>query len=500
MIKKLSLICTISLTITSFMACSNSESESLKPEQDSAAIEKNQTDNQNQDKNMKQDQKKVSKALHVKGSHLLDENNEPIVLQGSSTFGLNYMPETVNENMFEFLREEMDSEVIRLAMYTAGDNGYCTGGDQNALKSLIHKGVKLAMVTDQYAVIDWHILSDGNPLTYVEESKKFFDEMSAVYAGNPGVIYEICNEPNGNITWQDVKEYAEQVIPVIQKNDPDALILVGTPQWSQKETEAAADPLDLHGNIMITVHFYAATHGQDLLDQMNQAYELGVPVFVSEFGISEASGNGRLDSDMADQWFESMNKDKISRIAWAVSNKDESSAMFKPDTDLTNPDLEDLSEYGKWLHQTYAKDARLKEFQSSKDLKDVDHMDKKTGDDKDNGIESDVFSDEEEVTDESELEVSIHEKKSWEKDDRIYTQYELELKNPTSKTVSDWKETIRFSKSFTIDQSWNAVFTINDNELIIKPVDWNSKIEPNQKMEDIGFILASDSKLNLRLR
>lgn len=127
-------------------------------------------------------------------------------------------------------------------------------------------------------------------------------------------------------------------------------------------------------------------------------------------------------------------------------------------------------------------------------------MDKKTGDDKDNGIESDVFSDEEEVTDESELEVSIHEKKSWEKDDRIYTQYELELKNPTSKTVSDWKETIRFSKSFTIDQSWNAVFTINDNELIIKPVDWNSKIEPNQKMEDIGFILASDSKLNLRLR
>ena len=333
-----------------------------------------------------------------------------------------------------------------------------------------------------------------------EESKKFFDEMSAVYAGNPGVIYEICNEPNGNITWQDVKEYAEQVIPVIQKNDPDALILVGTPQWSQKETEAAADPLDLHGNIMITVHFYAATHGQDLLDQMNQAYELGVPVFVSEFGISEASGNGRLDSDMADQWFESMNKDKISRIAWAVSNKDESSAMFKPDTDLTDPDLEDLSEYGKWLHQTYAKDARLKEFQSSKDLKEVDHMDKKTGDDKDNGIESDVFSDEEEVTDESELEVSIHEKKSWEKDDRIYTQYELELKNPTSKTVSDWKETIRFSKSFTIDQSWNAVFTINDNELIIKPVDWNSKIEPNQKMEDIGFILASDSKLNLRLR
>lgn len=34
-----------------------------------------------------------------------------------------------------------------------------------------------------YVIIDWHILSDGNPNTYVEDAKEFFTQMALKYAG-----------------------------------------------------------------------------------------------------------------------------------------------------------------------------------------------------------------------------------------------------------------------------------------------------------------------------
>ena len=80
-----------------------------------------------------------------------------------------------------------------------------------------------------YVIIDWHILSDSNPLQNKEEAKKFFGEMAERYQGYDNVIYEICNEPNSGASWNDIKNYANEVIPVIREKDQDAIILVGTP-------------------------------------------------------------------------------------------------------------------------------------------------------------------------------------------------------------------------------------------------------------------------------
>ena len=108
------------------------------------------------------------------------------------------------------------------------------------------------------------------------------------------MIYEICNEPNGGVSWKDVKKYAEEVIPVIRDNDPYGLILVGTPQWSQLIGDAAADPIQGYDNIMYTLHFYAATHKEDLRGNLEKALKDGVPVFVSECSICDGLGNGGL--------------------------------------------------------------------------------------------------------------------------------------------------------------------------------------------------------------
>ena len=141
-----------------------------------------------------------------------------------------------------------------------------------------------------YAIIDWHILSDGNPQTHQSEAKTFFSEMSKEFAKNTNVLYEICNEPNGNTSWSQIKSYAQEVIPAIRKNDPDAVILVGTPNWSQYVDQAAADPIRGYDNIMYTLHFYADTHRDSLQSTMVSALSKGLPIFVSEYGICDASG------------------------------------------------------------------------------------------------------------------------------------------------------------------------------------------------------------------
>ena len=188
--------------------------------------------------------------LTLKGTDIVDKNGDKYQLKGVSTHGIAWFPEYVNQDAFQSLRDDMGANLIRIAMYSGENNGYCTGGDQKQLKELVKTGVDAATNLGMYVIIDWHVLGDQNPQTYKEEAKAFFEEMSSLYKDYDNVIYEICNEPNGGTTWADVKSYAEEVIPIIRKNTKDALIIVGTPTWSQDVDIAAEDPVTGYDNIM----------------------------------------------------------------------------------------------------------------------------------------------------------------------------------------------------------------------------------------------------------
>ncbi len=292
----------------------------------------------------------IPEALSVEGTLLVDVEGRPVQLKGISTHGLAWYPEYVNAECFRQLREEWGMDVVRLAMYTAESGGYCTGGNQDDLKALVRDGVEYATDCGLYVIIDWHILSDGNPNTYLEEAKKFFQEMAEEYADYENIFYEICNEPNGGTSWSQIKAYAEEIIPVIREQDEDGIILVGTPNWSQYLDQAAADPITGYENIMYTLHFYAATHTDALRDAMVEAVSSGLPVFVSEYGICDASGSGGIDTAQADKWVEAMDEYGISYVAWNLSNKAETSAILKSSCGKTGGfTWEDLSDSGKWL-------------------------------------------------------------------------------------------------------------------------------------------------------
>lgn len=179
-------------------------------------------------------------ALKVVGAQLTDAAGEPVQLRGVSTHGLAWYPQYVNQEFFTELREVWGANVVRLATYSAEEGGYATEtGDRAALNDLVVRGVQYAQAADLYAVVDWHTLSDANPLTNQWAAEEFFRSVSGALGDADNVIYEICNEPNGSTSWADIKAYAEAVIPIIRANDPDAVIVVGTPTWSQDLAAAA---------------------------------------------------------------------------------------------------------------------------------------------------------------------------------------------------------------------------------------------------------------------
>lgn len=292
-------------------------------------------------------------ALSVnQNGKLVDHNGEIVQLRGYSTHGLSWYPEYVNRDFFQFMRDKWHIDIVRLAMYTAELDGYCVGDKANKakLKEVIDRGVKAATELGLYVIIDWHILSDSNPLTYQEEAILFFHEMAEKYHAYGNVIYEICNEPNVDCSWADIKAYANRIIPVIREKDANAVILVGTPTWSQDVDEAVKDPLVGFRNLMYVLHFYADTHRDDLRKKFEDAAIAKLPLFVSEFGICDACGNGAGNEEQAACWIDLLEKYQTSYLLWNISNRDESSASFVPDC-IKTTDFEeaDLNDSAKWF-------------------------------------------------------------------------------------------------------------------------------------------------------
>lgn len=289
--------------------------------------------------------------LSVKNGQLVDKNGKGYQLRGMSTHGLTWFPEFVNESAFKTLRDDWNTNVVRLAMYVdEWGNGQCYMGNKSGSLELLEKGVDICIKLDMYVIIDWHVLNPGDPSKYTNEAKSFFETVSKRYAKYPNVIYEICNEPNGGASWSgNIKPYAEKIIPVIRKNAPNSVIIVGTPTWSQEIDKPLSDPLS-YKNVMYAFHFYAATHA-GLRSNVENCVAQGLPVFVSEFGTCDASGGGANDFNETQKWLSYFDKQGISYCNWSICNKDETCSVLRPGTSANGSWSEsDLTENGKWIH------------------------------------------------------------------------------------------------------------------------------------------------------
>ena len=296
--------------------------------------------------------------LRVKGTQLVDKNGKAVQLKGVSTHGINWDVgySYVNESAFASLKNRFGVNCIRVAMYTEDYNGYCVtdAASRKKLLQTIDTAVKTTKKLGMYVIIDWHVLNDQTPKKYEKQAKAFFGKMAQRYKNYGNVLYEICNEPNGGTSWATIKSYAQSVIPVIHKKHKNAVIIVGTPTWSQDVDVVAKDPITKYKNIMYTVHFYAATHQEPYRQKTERALQSGLPVICTEFSACEASGNGAYNFSSADAWIQLLNRYHVGYCAWSLSNKPEAASLLKSSCQKTGAfRMSDFSPVGKWLMRKY---------------------------------------------------------------------------------------------------------------------------------------------------
>ncbi len=252
--------------------------------------------------------------LQVKGSQLCDQHGQPVILHGMNLEWDTHWPRMYNKKFMKTLKRKAQYPLLRLAMNVSEDNGYLAN-PQQAMASLTPV-IETAIKQNIYVIIDWHANS-----MHTQEARQFFGKIAQRYGRHPHIIYEIYNEPIDE-TWTSIKEYASEVISEIRQYDPDNIVLVGCPHWNQDIHLVANSPLDSFQNVMYTVHFYAATHGDDLRQRTEDAVRHGIPIFISECGAMEASGEGPIDSESETQWIAMCNRLGISFVKKFLTTQD----------------------------------------------------------------------------------------------------------------------------------------------------------------------------------
>ena len=264
--------------------------------------------------------------LQTSGNKIVDKNKNPVSLAGNSFYwsnngwgGENYYKSQV----VDWLALDWGTSIVRASMGVDDIGGYLQ--DKNGNIKKVKVIVDAALAKGLYVIIDWHT---ENAHKYPDEAVDFFTQMALLYGKNDNIIYEIFNEPL-EISWSNtIKPYAEKVITAIRKIDPDNMIVVGTPTWSQRVDLAAADPITMSTNIAYTLHFYTVFHKKDLRDLATAALNKGLPIFVTEWG---PIGYTEKDPE-AELWMEWCKTNMISHCAWAVNDKLEEWSIVKPGT------------------------------------------------------------------------------------------------------------------------------------------------------------------------
>ena len=280
--------------------------------------------------------------LRVFGNKIVNKYDVPVSLAGNSFFWSNdnwggeryYTPEAV-----EWLINDWNTTIVRAAMGVDEEGGYLSNkpSNKNRVKTIVQSAIDQGI----YVIIDWH---SHHAEEFTEEAIVFFEEMANFYGDHENIIYEIYNEPL-DISWSEtLKPYALSVISAIRAIDPDNLIVVGTPEWSQRVDLAAEDPITEYTNIAYTLHFYTVYHHEWLRNRASEALNSGIALFVTEWG---SLGYTTIDTE-ADKWMNWCFENKITHLNWAVNDKEEEWSILKPGTSpLGGWSQSDLTNAGK---------------------------------------------------------------------------------------------------------------------------------------------------------
>ncbi|MGN0213630.1 MAG: glycoside hydrolase family 5 protein [Muribaculaceae bacterium] len=262
-------------------------------------------------------------ALHVIGRYVVDSQGSKVQLRGVSFGWHNWWHRYFNEGSVDKVANEWGASIVRCSIGLNLDD-QCYDVNRQLAYATVDSMVNAAVKHGIYVLIDFHSHKNNLPL-----AKEFFGVVTKKYGKLPNVLYEIWNEPE-EVQWQEIKDYANELIPIIRRNAPNQIIIVPTPKWDQLVDLAADDPLTGFNNIVYSVHYYSATHKDWNREKVLYAINKGLPVFFAETGGMVHTGDGVFDMDSWEEWLKIARDNSISWIAWSVSDKVESCSMLVP--------------------------------------------------------------------------------------------------------------------------------------------------------------------------
>lgn len=240
--------------------------------------------------------------LSVSGNRILTGGQEGKAFAGPSFFWSNttwgaehyWTADTVSH-----FKNDWNSGLVRAAMGVEGRGGAAEDfwTNVNRVKTV----VEAAIANDMYVIVDFH--THDLP-QYMNQAREFFSHMAEHYGHHDNIIWEVYNEPL-QVSWSnDIKPFAEDIIGEIRKHDPDNLVIVGTPTWSQFVHEASEDPITKFDNIAYTIHFYANDkwHQQGLIDIAQTALDNGIALMATEWSTVDANGDGDVSHEWTNKW------------------------------------------------------------------------------------------------------------------------------------------------------------------------------------------------------
>jgi hypothetical protein len=345
-----------------------------------------------------------------------------------------------NANVVSWLKTDWHANIVRAAMGVEDNGAYLQNPTAN--KNRVKAVVDAAIANDMYVIIDWH---SHHAEDHQAAAVAFFTEMAQTYGQNNNVIYEIYNEPL-QVSWSNtIKPYAEAVIAAIRAVDPDNLIIVGTPTWSQDVDKAAADPITGYSNIAYTLHFYAGTHKAWLRDRAERAMNAGIALVVTEWGTVNASGDGAVDINETNAWVNWMKHFNLTHLNWSISDKVEGASILKPGVSSNgNWSTNDLTQSGNFVRDI------VRDYNDTTD----------PGDNPGGGSGS------------ANCEIVIS--NQW----NSGFVAEVRVTNSgTSAITQDWSVAFQFTGGSSVINSWNGQMT-GSNPYSIAPLGYNKTIQP----------------------